>query len=266
MTYGVGVLVEDGLVMMADTRTNAGVDNVSSYRKLRVMAAGEGRTLIIASAGSLSVTQGAITRLTDAMLLEAGGSGAGNTDAATSTAPETLCTAPTMFRAATLVGQALAASKDAVDKTVTDDKISTSASLLFGGCIAGRKPRLFMIYGSGNFIECQSDTPFLQIGEAKYGKPILDRAVSYDTPLYEAVKTALISFNSTMRSNLAVGLPIDLVTLRSGSCVPELIHRIDADDDYYRELDRRWSQALRTAQAGIPLPPYGQAAEQGTLV
>ncbi len=261
MTYGVGVLVEDGLVMMADTRTNAGVDNVSSYRKLRVMAAGEGRTMIIASAGSLSVTQGAITRLSDAMLLEAT-----RAEGSTATVTETLCTAPTMFRAATLVGQALAASKDAVDKTVTDDKISTSASLLFGGCIAGRKPRLFLIYGSGNFIECQSDTPFLQIGEAKYGKPILDRAVQYDTPLYEAVKTALISFNSTMRSNLAVGLPIDLVTLRAGSCVPELVHRIDADDDYYRELDRRWGQALRAAQAAIPLPPYGQAAAQGTLV
>jgi putative proteasome-type protease len=261
MTYGVGVLVEDGLVMMADTRTNAGVDNVSSYRKLRVMPTGPGRTLIIASAGSLSVTQGAITRLTDAMLLAATAG-----DATAPDAPETLCNAPTMFRAATLIGDALAASKAAVDTTVTDDKISTSASLLFGGCIAGRKPRLFLIYGSGNFIECQSDTPFLQIGEAKYGKPILDRAVSYDTPLYEAVKTALISFNSTMRSNLAVGLPIDLVTLRAGSSVPELIHRIDADDDYYRELDRRWSHALRAAQAAIPLPPYGQAALQRTLV
>ena len=253
MTYGVGVLVRDGLVMMADTRTNAGVDNVSSYRKLRVMATGPGRVMTIASAGSLSVTQGAMTRLMDAMLLADDG-------------VETLDNAPTMFRAATLVGQALAASKDAVDRTVSDDKIATGASLLFGGCIAGRKPRLFLVYGSGNFIECQSDTPFLQIGEHKYGKPILDRAVSFDTPLYEAVKTALISFNSTMRSNLAVGLPIDLVTIRSGECVPELVHRIDADDDYYRELDDRWSNALRLAQAAIPLPPYGQGGAQGTLV
>jgi len=228
MTYGVGVLVRDGLVMMADTRTNAGVDNVSSYRKLRVMATGPGRVMTIASAGSLSVTQGAMTRLMDAMLLADDG-------------VETLDNAPTMFRAATLVGQALAASKDAVDRTVSDDKIATGASLLFGGCI-------------------------LQIGEHKYGKPILDRAVSFDTPLYEAVKTALISFNSTMRSNLAVGLPIDLVTIRSGECVPELVHRIDADDDYYRELDDRWSNALRLAQAAIPLPPYGQGGAQGALV
>jgi len=256
MTYCVGVLVNDGLVMMADTRTNAGVDNVSSYRKLRVINTVPGRVMVIASAGSLSVTQGAMTRLMDALLLSEDG-------------VETLDTAPTMFRAATLVGQALAASKEAIDTTVavaTETKVATGASLLFGGCIAGRKPRLFLIYGSGNFIECQSDTPFLQIGEHKYGKPILDRALNFETPMYEAVKTSLISFNSTMRSNLAVGLPIDLVTIRSGTSVPELVHRIGVDDDYYRELDERWSNALRLAQAAIPLPPYGQAAGQGTLV
>ena len=139
-------------------------------------------------------------------------------------------------------------------------------TLLFGGCIAGRKPRLFLIYGSGNFIECQPDTPFLQIGEHKYGKPILDRVVQYDTPMEEAVKVALISFTSTMRSNLAVGLPIDIVTLRTGTSEPELIHRIAAEDDYYRELTERWSAAMRAATAAIPMPPYGMRATQGVLV
>lgn len=262
MTYCVGVLVRDGLAMLADTRTNAGLDNVSSYRKLRVMDAGPGRTLVIASAGSLSVTQAAMTRLTDAMLLaevEA-------PESAGEPPVETLRTAPTMFRAATLVGQALHDARAAVDEAVGGDKVSTSASLLFGGCIAGRKPRLFLIYASGNFIECQPDTPYLQIGEHKYGKPILDRVITFDTPMAEAVKTALISFTSTMRSNLAVGLPIDLVQLRAGDVEPELVHRITDDDDYYRELTERWSTAMRTATAQIPLPPYGMPAEQGVLV
>ncbi|MGI4875980.1 MAG: peptidase [Janthinobacterium lividum] len=258
MTYCVGVLVRDGLVMMADTRTNAGVDNVSSYRKLRVMDAGPGRVMVLASAGSLSVTQAAVTQLSDRMLLPH--------PVDPPEAPETLASVPTMFRAATLVGQALHAAKAMVEAVVDDDKVSTTASLLFGGCIDGRKPRLFLIYGTGNFIECQADTPFLQIGEHKYGKPILDRAVTYDTPLYEAVKTSLISFSSTMRSNLAVGLPIDLMTLRAGASAPELIHRIEAEDDYYRELNERWSAAMRHATAGIPLPPYGRALGQGVLV
>ena len=256
MTYCVGVLVRDGLAMLADTRTNAGLDNVSSYRKLRVMDAGPGRTMVIASAGSLSVTQAAMTRLSDAMLLAP----------REEEAPETLATAPTMFRAATLVGQALHDARAAVDEAVGGDKVSTAASLLFGGCIAGRKPRLFLIYATGNFIECQPDTPYLQIGEHKYGKPILDRVITFDTPMAEAVKVALISFTSTMRSNLAVGLPIDLMQLRTGDIDPELVHRITDDDDYYRELTERWSAAMRIATAQIPLPPYGRKVEQGVLV
>lgn len=261
MTYCVGVLVRDGLAMLADTRTNAGLDNVSSYRKLRVMDAGPGRTMVVASAGSLSVTQAALTRLSDAMLL------ADEADASEKEgAPETLRTAPTMFRAATLVGQALHAARAAVDEAVGGDKVSTSATLLFGGCIAGRRPRLFLIYASGNFIECQPDTPYLQIGEHKYGKPILDRVIAFDTTLEEAVKVALISFTSTMRSNLAVGLPIDIVQLRSGDTDPELVHRITDEDAYYRELTERWSAAMRVATAGIPPPPYGAAAAQGVLV
>jgi putative proteasome-type protease len=256
MTYCVGVLVRDGLAMLADTRTNAGLDNVSSYRKLRVIDAGPGRTMVVASAGSLSVTQAALTRLTDTMLLAEG----------SDDSPETLKTAPTMFRAATLVGRALHDARAAVDEAVGGDRVSTSATLLFGGCIAGRKPRLFLIYASGNFIECQPDTPYLQIGEHKYGKPILDRVITFDTTLEEAVKVALISFTSTMRSNLAVGLPIDLIQLRAGDSDPELIHRIDDDDAYYRELTERWSAAMRVATMAIPLPPYGQPAAQGVLV
>ncbi|MBV8971555.1 MAG: peptidase [Sphingomonadaceae bacterium] len=203
------------------------------------------------------MTQAALTRLTDAMLLAEGEGDA---------APETLRTAPTMFRAATLVGQALHAARSAIDEAVGGDKVQTSATLLFGGCIAGRRPRLFLIYGSGNFIECQPDTPYLQIGEHKYGKPILDRVVTYDTPLAEAVKVALISFTSTMRSNLAVGLPIDLMTLPTGARAPALVHRITDDDEYYRELTERWAVAMRRATMAIPPPPYGVPSAQGMLV
>ena len=245
MTYCIGVLVRDGLVMMADTRTNAGVDNISTYRKLRVFETQPGRCMAVSSAGSLSVTQAAVARLTDAMTLP----GADERD--------TLDNAPSMFRAAQLVGTALREAKGTIEATIDNDKVSTGASLLFGGSIGGRKPRLFLIYGSGNFIECQPDTPFLQIGELKYGKPILDRQISYETPVSEVIKVGLISFSSTMRSNLAVGLPIDLLTILPGCSEPAINHRIDHEDSYYRELDDRWSAALQAAQREIPTPPYG---------
>ena len=254
MTYCVGIRVREGLVMMGDTRTNAGVDNISSYRKLRLMETRADRVMAIASAGSLSVTQAAVTNVIEGVLMP------GREE------PETLDDVPSMFRAAQIVGQALHQAKEAVDQLVDGEKIKTDVSLLFGGCIGGRKPRLFQIYAAGNFIECQSDTPFLQIGEHKYGKPILDRSLTFETSLAEAVKVALISFDSTMRSNLAVGLPIDVVTLRTGSCAPELVHRIEADDEYYRELNARWSNALKLAAAAIPLPPYGSDGAQPQLV
>ncbi|MGL4543343.1 MAG: peptidase [Polymorphobacter sp.] len=257
MTYCVGMLVGEGLVMMADTRTNAGVDNISTYRKLRVMDTAPDRVMMIASAGSLSVTQAAINRVSEGRLIAPDDSEG---------ARETLDTVPSLFRAAQLIGEALREAKQAIDAGMTAKDVKTDVSLLFGGSIGGRKPRLFLIYGEGNFIECQPDTPYLQIGERKYGKPILDRMIRFDTPLAEAVKVALISFSSTMRSNLAVGLPIDLVTVRSGVSVVELQHRITAEDPYYRELNERWSTALRLAAAAIPLPPYGSAAMQGELV
>ena len=254
MTYCCGVLVREGLVMMGDTRTNAGVDNISTYRKLRVFETSGDRVMLVASAGSLSVTQAAVTRVAEALALPA------------EAGPETLDTVPTMFRAAQLVGQALHDAKHSIDTVVVGDTVRTDATLLFGGSIDGRKPRLFLIYSSGNFIECQPDTPYLQIGEHKYGKPILDRMINYDTPIAEAVKVALISFSSTMRSNLAVGLPIDFATVRTGRSVVELNHRISAEDDYYRELNDRWSNALRAAAAAIPVPSYGSDRDQLRMV
>jgi putative proteasome-type protease len=243
VTYCVGVLVKDGLAMLADTRTNAGVDNVSTYRKLRIFGNDGKRLIAVASAGSLSTTQTALERAVLGL-----------------TAPDTRATesidaAPSIHRAAYLLGQAIRFTRDEMDGLKQED-VNFEATLLVGGSVGGEPTRLFLVYGAGNFIECCPDTPYLQIGETKYGKPILDRALTYDTDLREAVKIALISFSSTMRSDLAVGLPIDMITARPGQSKAELVYRIDEHDEYYHDLNDRWSRALRAAQASIPTPPY----------
>jgi putative proteasome-type protease len=242
VTYCVGLLVREGLALLADTRTNAGVDNISTYRKLRIFGNDGKRLIAVASAGSLSTTQTAMER-----------AGVGIT-APDSRETESIHTAPTIHRVAYLLGQALRATRDEMNDM--RQGINFDASLLVGGSIDGEPSRLFLIYSEGNFIECGPDTPFLQIGETKYGKPVMDRALTFETELYEGVKIALISFTSTMRSNLGVGLPIDLMIARAGVGQAELIHRIDEYDQYYRELSDRWGAALRAAQAAIPRPPY----------
>jgi putative proteasome-type protease len=236
-------LVRQGLAMLADTRTNAGVDNVSTYRKLRIYGNDGKRLIAVASAGSLSTTQAALERVQ----LGFTAPDTGNT--------ESLDGVTSIHRAAYLIGQALRFAKVEMEGLHQGD-INFNATLLVGGSVGGEPTRLFLVYGAGNFIECGPDTPYLQIGETKYGKPILDRAMTYDTELDEAVKIGLISFSSTMRSNLAVGLPIDLMIARSGESKARLVHRIDEQDVYYRDLNDRWSAALRAAQASIPRPPY----------
>lgn len=244
MTYCVGLLVREGLAMLADTRTNAGVDNVSTYRKLRIFGNDGQRLIAVASAGSLSTTQTALERACLGITVP------------DTKETESIETAASIHRAAYLLGQAIRFTRDEMEGLKQED-INFDATLLVGGSVGGEPTRLFLVYGAGNFIECGPDTPYLQIGETKYGKPILDRAMTYDTPLAEAVKIGLISFSSTMRSNLAVGLPIDLVTTRNGECRADLVHRIDDHDSYYHDLNDRWSNALRAAQASIPRPPYG---------
>jgi putative proteasome-type protease len=246
VTYCVGFLVNDGLVMMADTRTNAGVDNVSSYRKLRVHGNDGQRLIATASAGSLSTTQGALHRLAR---------GVPNPETGDL---DTFDTVPTIYDAALAAGRAIRATRDAMDE-LAQAQVNFDTTLLVGGSVGGERLRLFLVYSAGNCIECGADTPYLQIGENKYGKPIIDRALTYDTELYEAVKIGLISFNSTIRSNLAVGLPIDLLVARHGQSLAELIHRVEANDLYFADLSRRWSEALNQARAEIPLPPFGPA-------
>jgi putative proteasome-type protease len=245
MTYCAGILVDDGLVMIADTRTNAGLDNISTYRKLHLFETPDERALALCSAGNLSVTQGTLSLLRE---------GVRNPETGEF---ETLETAPTMFRAAQLVGWAVRAIVADVKEGLQESGIGYSASFLFGGQIRGARPALFLVYSQGNFIQCSDDTHFLQIGEHKYGKPILDRGITPDMDLYDALKLGLISFDSTMRSNLAVGAPLDLCVIRRDALKVELKHRIVADDPYFNDLRERWSTALREAHLAIERPPYG---------
>jgi len=247
MTYCAGILVEEGLVVIADTRTNAGLDNVSTFRKLHIFAKPGERVLALATAGNLSVSQSVISLLRE---------GIENPD---TKELETIDDAPSLFRAAQLIGRAVRQIRATEEQALDAAGLSFDVSFLFGGQIAGGPMRLYMIYAAGNFIACGQDAPFLQIGEHKYGKPILDRAVTYRSDLYDALKIALISMDSTMRSNLGVGLPIDIAVIRRDALEAELVHRIEAAEPYFHDLRERWSAALRAAHMNIPRPPYGSA-------
>ena len=244
MTYCTGILVREGLVMIADTRTNAGLDNISTFRKLHVFERPGERVLALATAGNLSISQSVVSFLHEGIENPETGE------------VETLLDSPTLFRAAQLVGRAVHKVRTIDGRSLDEAGVKFDASFLLGGQIQGSAPRLFMLYAAGNFIECGLETPYLQIGEHKYGKPILDRAVTFNTTLSDALKLGLISMDSTMRSNLGVGLPIDIVTLRRDTQKSELVHRIEAGEPYFHDLRERWSAALRAAHIAIPPPPY----------
>jgi putative proteasome-type protease len=243
MTYCVGMLVEDGLAMIADTRTNAGVDSISTYRKLHVVDRPGERVLGICTAGNLSVTQTALAMAREGVHLNVG------------EPAETLETAPTLFRCAQILGHALRSVRLSIAPTLEADSLNTSASMLLGGQINGGPMALYLIYSQGNFIECGRDTPYLQIGELKYGKPILESGLAFDTPLAEAVKLGLISFSTTMRSNVGVGAPFDLLTLRRDYFSGDQ-RRIEEDDSYFADLHLRWTQAQAAARRSMPEPPW----------
>ena len=161
-----------------------------------------------------------------------------------------------MFQAAQRIGKAVRTVQGIDGKALAEASVDHDVAFLFGGQVKGGRLRMFMIYSAGNFIECTTDTPYLQIGEHKYGKPVLDRAISYDTELYDALKIGLISMDSTMRSNLGVGMPIDLVVARRDVCDSEVNYRIEPGEPYFQDLRERWSGALRAAHIAIPRPPY----------
>lgn len=249
MTYCVGLLVDDGLAMIADTRTNAGVDNISSYKKLHVTEVPGERVIAVATAGNLSVTQTAMAMVREGLKMP------GSDEA------ETLLTAPTLFRAAQLIGHAIKLVRQEIAPSLEADSLLADATVLLGGQIAGGAMGLYLIYAQGNFIECGPDTPYLQIGEFKYGKPILDRALRPATPMADAVKLGLISFDSTLRSNISVGLPLDMIVIPRDALTARQ-RRVEADDPYFRELGRLWSDALAHAHRAMPAPDWDAGMEE----
>ena len=253
MTYCVGMLVEEGLAMIADTRTNAGVDSISTYRKLHVVDRPGERVLGVCTAGNLSVTQTALAMAREGVHLKVG------------EPAETLETAPTLFRCAQILGHALRSVRLSIAPALEADSLNTSASMLLGGQINGGQMGLFLIYSQGNFIECGQDTPYLQIGELKYGKPILESGLAFDSSLAEAVKLGLISFSTTMRSNVGVGAPFDVLTLRRDFFSGDQ-RRIEQDDSYFADLHLRWTQAQAAARRSMPEPPWMKRPRPSAVV
>ena len=232
MTYCVGILVHDGLTVIADTRTNAGVDNIATFRKLHVFETAGERALVVATSGKLSISQSVLSHLQEGLQNPETGQ------------VETLLNVSSMFKAALLVGRAVRKVYDIDGEALERQDMIFDAMALLGGQIGQDRLHLYQIYAAGNFIEATRDTPFLQIGEHKYGKPILDRAISHDTEIGDALKIGLLSMDSTMRSNLGVGLPVDLAVIRRDALRLDLSFRIEPDEPYFRDLRERWSKAL----------------------
>jgi len=244
VTYCVGLLLDQGLVMLADTRTNAGFDNISCFSKLHVFHTPGERFVATMSAGNLAVSQAVIN------LIQEGIPDAESGDI------ETIHTVPTMFRAAAMVAEAVRRVHRTHGEAMKEQGVSFDVSIMLGGQIAGRTLRLFHVYAAGNFIEATKDTPYLQIGEHKYGKPILDRAVTSETSLVEGMKLALISMDSTLRSNLSVGMPLDLLVYRNDSIDGVVQQRMEEGDAYFAMIRERWSKALDEAHQQIPPPDW----------
>lgn len=250
MTYCIGMLLDQGLIMMADTRTNAGIDNFSSFKKLHTLADRPDRRIFACTSGSLSMSQAVIS------LIQEGLPASEDADML-----RTLDGCATMFRAAQLVGEAVQQASATIGAALAAINISSSVSLLLGGRIGKGPPALYLIYSAGNFIECKAETPFLQIGETKYGKPILDRGIDIDMPLNEAVKVGFLSYDSAMRSNLGVARPLDMMVMRRDPEAPILERRIEPDDDYFNALSLQWSRLLHEAIGEIPEPPFMSSHE-----
>jgi putative proteasome-type protease len=240
MTYCVGLLLNEGMVLLSDTRTNAGFDNISTYRKMFTFEDPGERVIVIMTAGNLSVTQTAIAQLHDSI------------DDPDATPETSIMLAPTMLKVAQIVGEKLAEVRAEIDHKFSAGQ-GASASMIVAGQRRGGGMRLFLIYPEGNFIEATEDTPFLQIGEHKYGKPILDRVVKPSTSIADAQKAVLLSMDSTLRSNLSVGMPLDLAVIERDALRITERRRIEAGDPGFRAMSEAWSTALRDGFARITI-------------
>ena len=249
MTYCVGMLLDRGLVLMSDTRTNSGVDNISTFRKMHHWCEPGDRVIAVMTSGNLATTQAVISQLEER-----------------NKAPEerhnSLLEAPTMFQVATIVGRLLRetiASCDAENGPEAAGRFS--ASLILAGHIRGMEPRLFLIYPEGNFIEASFDTPFFQIGETKYGRPIILRGYDRSMSFEDAVKLLMVSFDSTLKANLSVGMPLDLLVVERGHFTPLYSQRITDADPYFRQISSGWGKALREAFHNLPDFTFADAAQ-----
>jgi len=231
MTYCVAMRLRNGLAFAADTRTNAGVDNIATFRKVWTLERTGERVLVLLSAGNLAISQAVISELEEDVKVA-------------DDARSSLMTVTSMFHAARLVGEAIRKVRH-IDGPALEASGGFATSMILGGQIGTEEPRLFQLYAEGNFIEATEDTPYLQIGEHKYGKPILDRIADTDMRLGDAATLMLLSFDSTLRSNLSVGMPIDLVLYRRDTLSVTLESRIDQNDPYFLALSEAWSTALR---------------------
>jgi putative proteasome-type protease len=243
MTYCVGILLDAGMVFASDSRTNAGVDQVSTFKKTRIYEQPGDRVVVILSSGNLSLTQNAVSLFEQA---PHDGTGGGRT----------LWNVPTMFDVATLLGDSLREVRRRDAQYLQQSNIEANASFIVGGQVGAERMRLLLVYGEGNFIEASPETPFFQLGETKYGKPIIDRVITPRTSLIEAAKCALVSFDSTMRSNVSVGLPIDLSWYEKGTLRIGLQRRITESDAYFNMIHTQWGDGLRRVFAQLPDPRW----------
>jgi len=242
MTYCVATMIDAGLVFASDSRTNAGVDNVSTFRKMKIFEQWGDRVLMIVNSGNLAVTQATINHLEQAIRRN--------------TEPH-LMNVRSMYDVAELVGRSLREVRHRDGPFLMENGVDSGASFIVGGQIAGEDQRLFMVYSEGNFIEATYETPYFQIGEVKYGKPIIDRVIAADTSMDDAIKCVLVSFDSTMRSNLTVGLPIDLACYERNSLRLTHNRRFDERDPYLRTLRQSWNEGVRRAFSQLPNLEWG---------
>jgi putative proteasome-type protease len=239
MTYCVGLQIDKGLVFMSDTRTNAGLDNISTFRKMHSWEVPGERCITLLAAGNLATTQSVVSQLEERAKIPV-------------ERKPSMLEAPTMFQLASIIGEILRQTIGNKAMTGATASSTFNATLILGGQIAGMPPRLFLIYPEGNFIEASADTPFFQIGETKYGRPILVRAYDRTMSFEDAVKLLCVSFDSTIKANLSVGLPLDLQIIETNALSIGHRHRFERDDAYYDAVSRQWGHQLRNAFDALP--------------
>lgn len=254
MTYCVAIKLDAGLVFLSDSRTNAGLDHISSFRKMMVYEAPGDRFMVLLSAGNLSISQSVREILQQQQLRDE-----------TTGEVLTIWNARSMFDAARILGAAVRHVYDRDGVALKRAGLDFNVSLVLGGQIKGEGMRLFQVYSAGNFIEATHETPYFQVGESKYGKPVLDRVITPQTPLDEAAKCALVSMDSTIKSNLSVGLPLDLIVYDEGRFASDKIICIDESNPYYRLLHENWGERLRHVFDSIEDPAWDGGATSAPI-